>query len=980
MAARDDDFLGEGTAAAPQAAEKTAAQLAAEEETRRRRAALLLRMSAQQTGNINAQQNPQGRTPIKAGQINPATGQRYTGDERPNPGSFGSTVLPTLRAISRDPVTAGILAAPYGVLAAGAAAGGLGAGSAIGNSVGLAPQSAPFLIPGSGAAGAAGAGAAAAAGGGITAGQVIGGLAGAAGIGLSAAGIASRPGPAQQPPLQPFSPQTTAAMDATQAAALANSQNASGAAQRIQSVANQFAGTNRPDLAAGLASSPGVATRAPTVNQFPAVTENRPQVIQRDVSSNVQALANQFPGAAQQSTPNFAATGAAAANRAAPQIRESGAGQAAQQSALAAAQSFQPNDSGAAGIRAARADTSGAVPLSNFRTDQAGIERLDSFNPSNANTGIQRLNQFQSTGTQEGVGQLQTFNTTGTQQGVRNLQEFAPEESIQAARGLQSFRANEALQAAGDLDTFRVQNAGNSAADLQNLSTTNGNVRALNDYANEAQGPSAAQALLQSQSDKDTRTAIAIARSARGGPAAVAQAMRRAQSEGAAIQAETRGQAAALSAQENETFKTRQLAALSNAGSLISESTAQKLQAHVAAGQILSAADAQRLSAFQSAAAARVAAGGQRLSAQQSGAQVLSQADAQQLQSKISAGQLLSQSDAQLLQARVAAGGLLSQADAQKLSAYQAATQAQTAQDQQLLGAATAAGQLRSQADATRQTALANAANINLQGSAINQQGQIAATQAELAGSAQRVQALSIQGQISSDIRNADINVLKSNLDASLQQLNLNDTQVRAFAQIGEDARQANQNASLQAAQLGLNAAQVQNAVDLGWQQFAQSQLSNAQQVQLQQQALAQGLVINNQNNATSQSNQLIQAGGSLLVGAGRLVSDERAKKNIRPVSSKEVAQALRDSPGSEYEYTEPDKPGRAPGRHTTPMAQGLRKSKLFGPAVSASKDGTLTVDTGRLALAQHTAIAHLQREIDEIKKHRKGRKAEARA
>lgn len=826
QAANTADFLGEGTAATvAQAPALTQAQIDAAERAKQIRRLQQISNAAAQTANVN--NNPTGdyqtgRTTVSNNVIDPKTGQPYVYAPVRGP-SFTSTILPTLKAISKDPVTAGILAAPYGVLGAGAALGGLasgGAGTLVDATAAGFSGAAPAAAAAGGAAAgtAAGAGAgAAAAGGGLTAGQVLGGALGVGGIAASTVGLLNRPGAVKAAPLPPVDPANQAAIQQSQATAAQQSGNIALQADRVRQVADQVAS---------------------------------------------------------QQAPNYAAQGTAAGARAAPQIQETGSGAGAQQAALQGAQNFRPNDSGAAGIRAATADTSGAAALQNFRTDPNGIAALDKFSPQNANAGIQQLQNFQSTNTQQGVNALNQYQNPNA--------------------------------AVGQLQGFQGDQRG---------------VNALNAYAAQPEGPSAAQALLQAQSDKDVRTAIALARSARGGPAAVAAAQRQAQSEGAAIEAETRGQAAALRAQETDTFKQRQLTAIN------------------------------------AAAQAGLSASGQNLMALQA------------------SGQLISDQNAQQLQAKQAAGQLLSQADAQKLSAYQAATQALSTQDQQILQATTAATQARAQADATRQTALANAANVKLQGSAINQQGQIAATNAELTASGQKLQALSLQGQISDQIRTADIDVLKSNLSAQLQQLNLNDTQVRAFAQMQEDARQADQNAQLQAAQLGLNAAQVQSAVDLGWQQFAQSQLTQAQQFQIQQQGLAQGVAINNQNVQQQNSNALLQFGGTALAAAGKAISDERAKKNIRPVSGRAVAQALRDSPGSSYEYTEPDKPGRAPGRHITPMAQGLRKSALFAPAVSARSDGTLEVDGTRLALAQHTAIAHLQKEIDQIKKHRKARR-----
>lgn len=130
-AATESDFLGGGgvidpfTGLAPDATEEQ--RLAARRER--------LRQSATGTANINAKATPRGSSSSGYFGGIDESGKEYTG--KPDPGSFGSTILPTLKAISRDPVTMGILMAPYGVLATGAAAGGLssgGAGSIVGDS------------------------------------------------------------------------------------------------------------------------------------------------------------------------------------------------------------------------------------------------------------------------------------------------------------------------------------------------------------------------------------------------------------------------------------------------------------------------------------------------------------------------------------------------------------------------------------------------------------------------------------------------------------------------------------------------------------------------------------------------------------------------------------------------------------------------------------------------------------------------------
>lgn len=82
------------------------------------------------------------------------------------------------------------------------------------------------------------------------------------------------------------------------------------------------------------------------------------------------------------------------------------------------------------------------------------------------------------------------------------------------------------------------------------------------DFVKQPVGPSAAEAQLRMQADRDKRAALSLARSARGGPAAVALALRRAQAENAATAAETRGQGSVLRAQEAATQRGQNLQAI----------------------------------------------------------------------------------------------------------------------------------------------------------------------------------------------------------------------------------------------------------------------------------------------------------------------------------------------------------------------------------------------------------------------------------
>lgn len=708
---------------------------------------------------------------------------------KPKTANAKNDVLGDIKKIwTSDPVTTAVLAAPYGVAAAGAAIP-AAAGTVAGVPTTAAPTlgavgtvASPFPAAAAGATGApamydAAAATAAAAksgtsalewgkralAGGIITKTVFDQITGGGGSSGGSGGSSSAPAPVAGGIATNYGPsggylQPTVGQQTTNPGAQASSNFASLSPQARASLqnANQFATQgafqNVPRANGNQASQSAIVAGAYPRDLGNGTAQNTTQQgIQQQ-----QQLANQFAQSNSAATQGYNQQGAAAANRAAPQINQPS--QAQQQSVYNAAGSFQPNTSGVAGIRAAVADTSGAGALENFRS-------------------------------------------TNSEQGVNALYGFRPDETFRSANQLENFQATNTAEGANAVAGFRPDQVQQDAEDLRRFRADQSGINRLNAYADEAQGPSAAQAMLRSQADADKRTMLAISRSGRGGPGAAVNAQRQAITEGGLISAETRGQGAALAAQETDMYKQRQLSALAQAGSLISQSEAQRLQGLAAAGSLMSQADAQKLSALQ------------------------------------------------------AYGQLKATQDSQQLSAKQSAGQLNANAENMLLGATSNAAQLQGQMDSQRLSGLTSAANIKLQGSAINQQGQIAATNAELQGSAQKLQALGLQGQIASDMANQNIQVLKANLDASMQQLNLNDTQVRYFAGLGAQRDMASQAIQVQAAQFGVNANQAQQSLNLQYQQTMYSQLNQQQQLEYNYAAL-------NSNNALGQGSQAIQIAG----------------------------------------------------------------------------------------------------------------------
>lgn len=109
------------------------------------------------------------------------------------------------------------------------------------------------------------------------------------------------------------------------------------------------------------------------------------------------------------------------------------------------------------------------------------------------------------------------------------------------------------------------------------------------------------------------------------------------------------------------------------------------------------------------------------------------------------------------------------------------------------------------------------------------------------------------------------------------------------------------------------------------------------------------------------------------ILGAGAGVasafvgSDQRIKYDIRDPDVRDLEDFLGKTKGKFYHYHEPIKDGRRPGLNFGPMAQALQKSKIGATLVVDTPDG-LKVDTARLALADHSALASLAEDVRRLK------------
>jgi non-canonical (house-cleaning) NTP pyrophosphatase len=109
----------------------------------------------------------------------------------------------------------------------------------------------------------------------------------------------------------------------------------------------------------------------------------------------------------------------------------------------------------------------------------------------------------------------------------------------------------------------------------------------------------------------------------------------------------------------------------------------------------------------------------------------------------------------------------------------------------------------------------------------------------------------------------------------------------------------------------------------------------------------------------------ILGAGAGIAQGVV-MKSDRRSKYAIRAPRAADLKEYLGTTKGSMYRYRSPSSPGQREGENFGPMAQDLRKSKIGRTVVVEKADG-LYVDTGRLALADHGALAALAQRVERL-------------
>ena len=107
---------------------------------------------------------------------------------------------------------------------------------------------------------------------------------------------------------------------------------------------------------------------------------------------------------------------------------------------------------------------------------------------------------------------------------------------------------------------------------------------------------------------------------------------------------------------------------------------------------------------------------------------------------------------------------------------------------------------------------------------------------------------------------------------------------------------------------------------------------------------------------------------GNITRGIGAAImggSDERAKKNVEPASSK-IEQLLDELSPVQFEYKDEveGKPGFPPGTHIGVMAQDMEKSPVGNKSVAENEDGVKMLDLGKVAATSLAAAASLHDRI----------------
>lgn len=108
---------------------------------------------------------------------------------------------------------------------------------------------------------------------------------------------------------------------------------------------------------------------------------------------------------------------------------------------------------------------------------------------------------------------------------------------------------------------------------------------------------------------------------------------------------------------------------------------------------------------------------------------------------------------------------------------------------------------------------------------------------------------------------------------------------------------------------------------------------------------------------------------GQFMSILGGAMSDERQKKNIKHTEDDDVEDFLDNINGNKYQYKNPNMLGADNKTHYSPMAQELEKSDIGRSMVYNKPDGTKMVDYGRGFGALMATTANLNKRLNDLEK-----------
>lgn len=112
----------------------------------------------------------------------------------------------------------------------------------------------------------------------------------------------------------------------------------------------------------------------------------------------------------------------------------------------------------------------------------------------------------------------------------------------------------------------------------------------------------------------------------------------------------------------------------------------------------------------------------------------------------------------------------------------------------------------------------------------------------------------------------------------------------------------------------------------------------------------------------------------AMVQNSGAATSDERAKKDIVPISDEQAKKDLRKMPAYKYHYKDPSAPGAGEGEFISPMAQDMEKTEMMKNAVVTGPDGKKMVSYGHAMGNILAGMSMLNKRLDQME-NKKGNK-----